>query len=230
MKHNWLKVLALPMIITLVFAGCSGCGSEDSSGNGSRDITHEEGDSIADPIEGAAEFTDEMWTVLDEHLDDYLRSFSENRIDDSFELTHPYMMANDEEKKLAKEEMQQLWDRGVRNHLNSHKLTYVSPLQDIDSFYVALIKWDIDTELRFMENFKGRQENYNAQLKQMYPWCSVEHDSLNNRYNIVGEQHAFTFMTKDEPDFLFISTAFVQSPRIHVMMDRETINALRQYE
>ena len=217
-----MRSLICVLLVSCTLAGCTGCGEEP----GTRPISDQ--DAVA--VYGDVLADEAQLSLLEKDLNDYLLAPGEGRFEDLMNWAHPNFVTSEAEYRMALESMQDFYDRGVRNDLQEWNIEQVFPLQDLDSMWVCLVRYQVHNKINIMDHFNGLAGNYLAHLKQQFSFAEVSYDSTITQYTVLGTDYIFAFYEKENDNMYFTSTAMVQSPVIYSMIDPETLVILRSYQ
>lgn len=216
-----MRGLYFVLIVSVVLGSCSGCNQE----GGSRPITDDSAVVNSDVV-----VNEDQLVLLEQNLANYLTAPEEGRFADLMDWSHPNFVNTDAEYRLALESFQNFYDRGVRNDMQEWSINQIFPLQDIDSMWVCLVKFNIHNKVNILEHFDGVANNYVGALKEQFSFAEVSYDEANRQYTIEGNDYIYAFFEKENDKMYFTSTAMVQSAKIYSMIDQETLLILRSYQ
>lgn len=217
-----MRSLICVLFVSIVLASCTGCGEElGTRPINDQDVISDYGDVLADEAQ---------LSLLEKDLNDYLLSQGEGRFEDLINWAHPNFITSDADYRMAVESMQDFYDRGVRNDLQEWNIDQVFPLQDLDSMWVCLVRYQIHNKINIMDYFDGIAGNYLGHLKQQFSFAEVSYDSTITQYTVLGSDYIYAFYEKENDNMYFMSTAIVQSPVVYSMIDHETLGVLRSYQ
>lgn len=216
-----MRGLYFVLIVSVVLGSCSGCNVK----GGSRPITDDSAVVNSDVV-----VNEDQLVLLEQNLANYLTAPEEGRFADLMDWSHPNFVNTDAEYRLALESFQNFYDRGVRNDMQEWSINQIFPLQDIDSMWVCLVKFNIHNKVNILEHFDGVADNYVGALKEQFSFAEVSYDEANRQYTIEGNDYIYAFFEKENDKMYFTSTAMVQSAKIYSMIDQETLLILRSYQ
>ena len=140
-----MRSLICVLLVSCTLAGCTGCGEEP----GTRPISDQ--DAVA--VYGDVLADEAQLSLLEKDLNDYLLAPGEGRFEDLMNWAHPNFVTTEAEYRMALESMQDFYDRGVRNDLQEWNIEQVFPLQDLDSMWVCLVRYQVHNKINIMDHF-----------------------------------------------------------------------------
>ena len=209
------------MALSVTLASCEGC----NSGNSSTKI----GDGYSAGEEQKSDTLKMMEANIESNLKGYMQALSDARFSDYVTYVHPALFDSKEEIEAQAENLKRIYDGGWQNRVKKAEIYYISPLVDLDTAWATVVKFNMEVDVEFTDEFKGKPAVYENQIKSSFPYAVVEFDSIGRAYHVVGPDLFFCFSDKDSINFYFVTEQFISNPRINKIINAEKILELRAY-
>lgn len=220
---NALFALVLMLFLAACESGCNNVEPTKSKPIENNDIVVEP---AIDSLDGFV--TPEMEANIRFTLNEYLQAQSDGDFERLMNFAYPGIFTSEVEKQKQIDLMSGYHESGFQNKLIEHKIEFISPIVELDSNKIVLVKFDAKVDVVFTDKFVGKPENYGNMVKEKYGQ-NVVYDSLNTTYHAEGIQIMYAVTPHDSISFTWLAEGFARAASMADFITYDDLVKLRVY-